>query len=73
MAFRWLRWSIFSIGVNFFAKCWYFGCIFIMHAIKYVYIFIYVEVDVFFCIFGMILGLVSMFSLLSSCNELLVM
>ena len=36
MAFIWLGWSIFSIGENVFARCWYSGCNFIVHVIKYV-------------------------------------
>ena len=65
----WLGWSVFSISENVFAKCWYFGCSFIVHSIKYV---LYLRLCGDGCVssmFGMNLGLVSISPLLSNCSE----
>ena len=71
-AFMWLGWSFFSTGENIFARCWYSGCSFIVHSIKYV---LYLRIcggRCAFSMFGIGPGLISISPLLSSCSELLV-
>ena len=66
----WLGWSIFSTGENVFARCWYFGCSFIVHSIKYV---LYLRLCGDGCVssmFGMGPLLVSISLLLSNCSRL---
>ena len=66
----WLGWSIFSTGENIFARCWYSGCSFIVHSIKYV---LYLRLCGDGCVssmFGMGPRLVSISPLLSSCRGL---
>ena len=54
------------MGENCFAKCWYSGCNFIVHSIKY-FLHMFLCVDGYFCrILGIGLGLVSMTPLSSS-------
>ena len=66
----WLGWSTFNTGENVFARCWYSGCSFIVHAIKYVLILRLCGGGCVSSMFGMDPRLVSISPLLSSCSDL---
>ena len=70
MAFMWLGWLVFGTSENVFARCWYFGCSFIVHSIKYVLYLCLCGGGCVSSMFGMGPRLVSISLLLSSCSEL---
>ena len=70
VALMWLGWSIFSTDENIFARWWYSGCSFIVHAIKYVLYLCLCGGGCISSMFSIGLGLVSISPLLSSYSDL---